>query len=166
MTKGKWKREVKADDDKFQTKLDSSSPSLLEVKEQPKITIIDKYVDEYLCPFCLHKDRISAYLISTKKGYHKGLGLCPECGNKMQLKTLTANMNAEQYAEFVYRYSVQGFWQKVNFETFNYRLRKYGLLLRFWARYKQLKGTKEQKSYADHMEEAQEQWAKEQGLMD
>jgi len=161
----KYVREQKAYDDKQQTTLNPKSPSFIQEKQQSKTDITDQYTGEYLCPFCLHYDKIEAYLISTSKGYHKGLGLCPECENKMRLESLTAEMTPEQYAEFMYGYSASGGWQKVKWEKWKQRMNNIGWTERFWLRYKQLKGDNTHETYQQYMERTQAEWAKEQGLV-
>jgi transcription elongation factor Elf1 len=160
---GKWDREQKAKEDKQQAKLNPKSPSFIQVKQETKTDIIQLHTGEYYCPFCLHKDRINKYLISTKKGYHKGLGKCPECGNQMQFKSLTAAWTPEQFAEWAYQYSASGYWQKVPFSKFNSRLRQIGWLERFWARYRQLKGSDDNESYTEHIEREQREQAVDEG---
>jgi len=146
---------MKAKDDKHQTRLAPKSPR--GCTEPMKFTMIPMadYEALYFCPFCLHTDKYTKFLISTPKGYHRGLGQCPECGNKMQLRTLLAEMTPEQYAEFAYPYSASGFWQKVPFEKWRERLYKMGWAHRFWGRYKQLKGEDGTESYGEYLERKQ-----------
>ena len=99
---------------------------------------------------------LQKYLISTKKGYHQGLGLCPDCKNKMQFKSLLADWTAEQYAEWVYPYSVDGFWQKCKWTQWKERLAKMGWATLFWNKYKQLKA--ENPSEGAFPEDSQEQY--------
>ena len=166
MTKSKYKREQAAIDDKKQLTLNPKSPTFIAEKQETTINITQVHTGTFYCPFCFHKDVIGQYLISTKKGYHKGLGKCPECGNEMQLKTLIAEMTPEQYAEFVYGYSKSGFWQKIKFKQFNERLNAIGWSERFWLKYKQLKGDDTSESYEAHLMRQQEEDAREQGLID
>lgn len=82
------------------------------------------------------------------------------------LKTLTTEMTPEQYAEFLYEYSCQGGWQKVQYKVWSQRLYEIGWSERFWTRYKQLKGISEEiEKYADYIERVQEEEAREQGLI-
>lgn len=166
MVKGKYNREYAADRDKQQAKLDFNSPSLLKEKKKAVISIIEVHTGIYRCPFCLNPNKINAYLISTKKGYDKRLGHCPACNNNMMLKTLTSDMTPEQFADFVFEYSRQGFWQKVSFKVFNQRLAEIGWIDRFWTRYKQLKGdTGITENYEQYMMRVQTEEAREQGLI-
>ena len=109
MSHGKWKREDKAYWDKHQAKFTPSGSLTQKIISKAEITTITEPVS---CPFCLHFGKIGEFLISTKKGYHKGLGLCPECKNQMQLRSLTAEWTPEQYAEWCFNYRLSGFWQK------------------------------------------------------
>jgi len=162
----KYNREQRAKDDKQQTMLNPKSPSFIQSKKKPEIQITETYTGTYMCPFCLHQDKINAYLISTKKGYHKGLGHCPECNNQMQIKTLVADMTPEQFANFAFEYSMQGYWSKVKFKEFNDRLYKIGWAERFWIEYKKLKGEDiGTEKYQDYLMRKQEEEAREQGLI-
>jgi transcription elongation factor Elf1 len=165
MTKSKYKREQAAIDDKQQATLNPKSPTFIAEKQDQKTTIVQAHSGKYYCPFCFHKDDIGIYLISTKKGFHKSLGKCPECGNEMQIKTLTADMSIEQYAEFVFGYSKSGFWQKINFKKFNERLKAIGWSERFWLKYKQLKGDDTNETYEEMLYRSQEEDARAQGLI-
>lgn len=166
MSYKKYNREQAAKDDKQQMMLNPKSPSFIQSKKKPEIQVTEIYTGTYMCPFCLHQDRIGAYLISTKKGYHKGLGHCPECNNQMQIKTLTADMTSEQFANFAFEYSTQGYWSKVKFKEFNDRLYKIGWLEQFWAEYKKLKGEDSgTEKYQDYLMRKQEEEARELGLI-
>jgi transcription elongation factor Elf1 len=163
MPKGRWNRQQSAREDKQQRKLDFTQPNLVEYKKPITVSVVEMYTGEYSCPFCLHSDKIGNFLISTKKGYHKGLGKCPECGNQMQIKSLTSDWTPEQYAEFMYEYSGQGGWQKVKFQVWSYRLNKIGWSQRFWNRYRELKGEAKTESYTDYIQRKQFEQAQEQG---
>jgi hypothetical protein len=114
------------------------------------------------CPFCLHDDRLQAFLVSTKKGISQARAECPECHNGMMMKSLTSEWTPEQYAEWAYPYAGSGFWQKVPFETWKKRLHEIGWSHRFWERYKALKGSDESEDYFDYLdrqqEETRQQW--------
>jgi len=166
VVKSKYKREYEAGIDKQQAKLDPQSPSFLKEKKKTVVSITEVLTGEYRCPFCLNPNKINAYLISTKKGYDKRLGHCPSCNNNMMIKTLTADMTPEQFADFVFDYARQGFWQKAPFKTFNDNLYAIGWSQRFWARYKELKGdTAAVENYEQYMMRKQEEEAREQGLI-
>ena len=157
MTRGKYDREYKARQDKLQAQLNPQSLSFIKKKPKPQEAVITTYEGEYYCPFCLHKDRMEKYLISTKKGYDRRLGLCPECKNKMMIKTLVTQMTPEQFAEFAYDYRMSGYWQKVPFSTFNKRLWELGIAERFWTRYRALKGEDDTESYQDYIMRKQQE---------
>jgi hypothetical protein len=167
MSHRKYKREQAAKGDKHQPKLDFTQPDLVEHKKPVTISVVEMYAGNYSCPFCLHSDKISNFLISGKKGYDKRLGLCPECKNKMMIKTLTANMTPEQYAQFMYEYSRQGGWQKVQFPVWSYRLQKIGWSQRFWNEYRKLKGEAvSTESYDEYVQRKQFEQAKEKGWVE
>lgn len=136
----------------------------LKLKQQPKIETFFKYgaTKVFYCPFCLGIHPFSKYLISTKKGYHKGLMQCPECNNKFRITTLTEIASPEEYAEFVYPYSASGFWQKVPWTKWKERLYGIGWAQRFWKRYKELKGEGQEDTYAQYLKDHQKEQAKEQ----
>jgi len=163
----RYKRQQAAQDDKQQRKLDLTQPSLVEQKKPVTVTITEMYAGNYSCPFCLHSDKIGSFLISRKKGYDKRLGHCPECNNNMEIKTLTANMTPEQYAQFMYEYSRQGGWQKVQFKVWSFRLQKIGWSQRFWNEYRKLKGEAvSTESYDEYVQRKQFEQAKEQGWIE
>ena len=151
MSAEKWKREMQAKQDGHQAKWTETGKLTQKIITKAEITTITEPVS---CPFCLHIGKIGEFLISTKKGYHKSLGLCPECKNKMQLRSLTAEWTPEQYAEWCFSYSLSGFWQKVPFKKWSDRLYKIGWSYAFWNKYKQLKGESTEdktESYQDYI---------------
>jgi hypothetical protein len=115
-------------------------------------TIFDER--KIFCPFCLGQYQINAFLISTKKGtINKLLGLCPDCKNEMQLKTLDSlvKMTMKEFARWCFEYRLSGFWGKVTrgfsgsegdvyFKEFNRRLKHFENYEDFWLTYKNLKG--------------------------
>lgn len=163
MPRGRYNRDYKARHDKQQAKLDPKSPSFLKEQVKEIISVTTLRTGNYACPFCLHSDTVDKFLISTKQGYHKGLGKCPECSNQMQLKTLFAKMTPEEFAEFAFGYASDGYWNKVPFSKFNRRLQQIGWLDRFWTRYKELKGDSPAEKYQDYLMRHQEEEAKEKG---
>lgn len=166
MSHRKYRREQNAKDDKQQTMLNPKTLSFIEPKQKPEVKITETFTGVYRCPFCLHLNKINAFLISTKKGYDKRLGHCPECNNNMMIKTLTSEMTPEQFADFAFDYSRQGYWQKVPFAKFSERLAVIGWTQRFWTRYKELKGdSKPTESYQDYVMRTQEEEARAQGLI-
>jgi len=164
--KSKYQREYDIRQDKQQCKLDPLSKTGIKFKPQDIIEVTVAHKSIYLCPFCLHRGKIEEYLISTKKGYHKGLGKCPECNNKMQLKTLTSNMTPEQFAEYAHGYRTSGYWSKVPFSKFNERLKEINWAIRFWGKYRQLKGESTDESYDDYIQRKQYEQAKEEGWIE
>jgi transcription elongation factor Elf1 len=157
LVKSKYKREQQVKDDLKQSILNPENLEKTELRKKVTVTVAAIYTGLYRCPFCLHEARINSFLISTGKGYHRGLGKCPECGNQMQLKTLTSKMTPEQFAEFAYGYRTAGYWQKVKFNTFNQRLKELGINFRFWKRYKELKGEEPTEGYEDWLMRKQQE---------
>ena len=102
------------------------------------ITITDKNV---FCPFCLAKQKLSKFTVSTKKGINKRLGKCPQCNNQMLFETLIRMLQwtPKDYAEFVYKYPSGAFFSKCKFQTWKQRLYDLDMSYEFWQTYKQLK---------------------------
>ena len=140
MTYKKWRKRRQTKQDPHQATLTTTSQEKMQRKQNTTKISFNISEGPFLCPFCLHLGKIDIFLISTAKGYHRGLGQCPECKNQFRWTTLTAEWTPEQYAEWVYDYSQAGFWQKIPYKTWSERLRKIGWSARFWRRYKQLKG--------------------------
>jgi len=162
----KWKREDAAKQDKEQATLNPYSPSFIKTKQEQQVSVTGILTGKYSCVFCLYSGRIEEFLISRKKGYDKRLVHCPECGQNMELRSLTAKWTPEEYADFLYRYSCQGGWQKVRFKIWSERLKEIGWSERFWLRYKELKGDSDQtESYEKHIMRQQEEEAREKGYI-
>ena len=101
-----------------------------------------KYKESFVfCPFCLNREMIDKFLVSTKKGLSRRLGKCPECQNGLLLETLIRMLEftPKEYAEFVYNYPRAEFWKKCKFELWKKRLTSLNMQYDFWDRYKQLK---------------------------
>lgn len=119
------------------------------------------FTQQVMCPFCLHADKLQAFLLSTSKGISQSRAQCPECKNGMMIKSLTVEWAPEQYADWVYDYTGSGYWQKCKFATWKERLFKIGWAKRFWDRYKALKGTgEESEGYIDYINRQGEEYAK------
>jgi len=166
MSHKKWRREQKAKDDNRQSRFTKTGTVQEPIKMTTIIGQVIPVTEQFSCPFCLGIYPLQKYLISTSKGYHRGLAKCPECGNQMRFESLTKQWTPEQYAEWCYPYSASGFWQKVPFTKWKDRLYKIGWSSRFWSRYRQLKGEDETPSYEQYLKDQQEEWAKEEGLID
>jgi len=159
----KWKRERQASADKSQSTIAPYGKQGYKLKEAPPVTQTYTIDEPVMCPFCLHIGKINEFLLSTKKGFDKRLGQCPECENKMMIRSLTAEWTPEQFAEWVYNYVESGYWQKVKFDKFRERLNKIGWSYRFWTKYKQLKGEEPTESYQKWLERKQrEEYEQEQ----
>jgi hypothetical protein len=93
-----------------------------------------------VCPFCLYQAKLSAFFISNKQGISQKKAHCPECNNGMEMSSLYNDWGSKEYAQWVYKYRVFGFWKKCPFEIWKKRLKQMGWSLDFWIMYKQLKG--------------------------
>jgi hypothetical protein len=136
----KWERDIDNKADKQQIKFDASGKMV-----QPKPAEITQFTavncnQPVMCPFCLYQAKLSSFFISNKKGISQGRAECPECHNGMLMKSLWADMNAKEYAKWVFDYRVNGFWQKCPFATWKKRLHDIGWSYDFWNTYKGLKG--------------------------
>ena len=141
------------------------------IYERAPVQVKDASVDvtqTVFCPFCLQSDKLQVFLISTKKGISKSRGQCPKCQSGMMLHTLLRQWTAESFADFVFNYARQGYWQKIKFEDWKVRLNALGWGPGFWDRYRALKAEnpregEESESYIDRMnrqgEEAAREWA-------
>ena len=166
MPKVKQRAIKKAEYDRKQTMLASTTTGV-KIKEEPSLTAdFIRLNPDVCCPFCLHLGKIRDFRVPTKHGYSKKRAQCPECNNLMQIRSLTQAMSPEQYAQWVFDYSLSGFWQKCPFHKFADRLKRMGISYRFWAKYKQLKGeANPEESYQEYLKAQQEKWAKKKGLI-
>lgn len=157
----KWDREHNSKMDNQQLVFNNGELTQKIQKQEPIFT----FKQRALCPFCFQPNDTDKFVISTKKGYHKRLGKCPNCQNQAEWKTFFANWTIKTFAQFCYEYSCSGFWQKCKYQQFNDALRQIGWLDQFWTEYKNLKGdsTDKTESYQDYMERKQVEEAKEQG---
>jgi len=154
----KYLREQKAKDDKQQTTFGDLG-LLKPTQMQQAKAVVDINTDQTVaCAYCLHQNKLYKFLISTKKGFHKSQAQCPDCHNKQLIRTLTAEMTPEQYAEFMYFNMQYGGWQKVPFDKWKERLAQLGWAQPFWDRYKALKAeyTEEDKYPQDSQEQYEE----------
>jgi len=163
MTPIKFKEQMKARFDKKQTILAPETETGV-TERQPEVRLSDHSTEEQvLCPFCLHIGKIKEFLVSTKKGISQYRAKCPECQNGMLIRSLLQEMTVEEYAEWVYNYVADGFWQKCKWYTWKDRLAKLGMAAAFWTKYKQLKGEDTTESYEDYIIRKQYEQAKEEG---
>jgi transcription elongation factor Elf1 len=133
------------------------------LQHRPGVKVVSTMLNTIcLCPFCFHQAKADEFVVSTKKGFHQGLGKCRACGNQSQWKNLRARWTAESLADWVYAYRADGFWKKVKYQWFNAGLARMGWVEAFWNRYKQLKGSPDEhgeayaeESYAAYVERAQ-----------
>lgn len=162
----------RAKEDLHQQIFGFSASHEVELKENPNkfATVQEKGIDPFLktrCPFCLCFHPITKFLITkydkkgNNKGYNRGSGKCPECGQGMQLKTLVSMRKwtiedpvagVKLYAAWVYEYRKSGFFQKIKFAEFNSMLKSMKWSREFWDHYKRLKGdlpTEEEKERDD-----------------
>jgi len=154
----KYLREQRADEDKQQTRL--GPIGLLEPSEMQKAKTETgpNYTQKVMCAYCLWQGPLHKFLISTKKGFHKSQAKCPDCGNGQLIRTLTADMTPEEYAEWMFFNIGYGGWQKVPFNKWKERLAQLGWARQFWDRYKTLKAeyTEEDKYPQDSQEQYEE----------
>lgn len=134
----KYNREQNILYDKQQLTIDNLKP--IDNYLKPRLSLNCEQI--VMCPFCLHKSKLLNFLFSIKKGFHKGLGKCPECKQKARFETLLTipNFTAKEFADFIFDYG-KYFWAKCRFEKFRNRLygdKGYAKL--FWEEYKRLKG--------------------------
>lgn len=137
--KNKWKIQMELKEDKYQFKLCENG---IKPNTSPlaRITTIN-YGQNVFCPFCLHKDSISKFMVN------KRLGICPECKNGMLIETLIRMLkwSAEDYAKFVFEYPYAHFWSKceAKFHIWKQRLYHLNMSNDFWLVYKKLKEREE-----------------------
>ncbi|MBU0791797.1 MAG: hypothetical protein KKC55_15205 [Gammaproteobacteria bacterium] len=162
----KYRTRERAKQDSKQMVIAPSEKKGFKRRGKPIPAEIQVKTGQFLCPFCLHADVITTYLISTKKGWHRTNGECPECHNGFRLESLTARMTPEQFGIWVYEYPAFRFWRKCEFEKFNRRLKQLGWSYKFWKAYKTEKQENKTQSYEEHMMEEQEEWRREQGYTD
>lgn len=171
----------KAAEDLQQSVFAVSASREIELKGNPNkfATVQEKGIDPFLktrCPFCLCCHPITKFLITKYdksgkgKGFDRGRGKCPECGEGMQLKTLTLMRKwtlenpadgVKQFAAFIYSYRSSGVWQKkIKFVQFNSMLKSMGWHKEFYTEYKRLKGdlpTAEETKRVDDLADAYEE---------
>lgn len=121
---------------------------------------------KFHCPFCLHIDVLTAFLVTTKKGWSRSNGRCPECQEGFRLHSLTMRMMPAEFGEWVYNYPAFRFWRKCSFEKFSRRLKMLGWAYPFWKAYKALKESDTSETYEEHLYKEQEAWAREQGYIE
>jgi len=131
--------------DKQQLTIDNLEP--IKSSLAPRLNLnIEQLV---ICPFCLYQAKLQKFLFSVKKGFHRSLGLCPECKQKARFETLLAipNFSPKEFAEWIFDYGKE-FWGKCIFEKFKNRLfldKDYAKI--FWEEYKRLKGDYYEEEY-------------------
>ncbi len=166
MTKISAKARRQARWDKQQYVLDYKSETATTKRITPITTIVEETKTVYYCPFCLFFGSISKFKFRTPKGKESKKARCPECKNEMLMRTITVSMTPEQYAEWVYAYVKDGFWQKIKFEKWKERLYKLGMAQRFWAKYRLLKGSSEEtETYQEYVERKAKEEAEEMGVI-
>ena len=157
----KWRVQSKASEDKQQQVFCVTASQGVELKSNHNkfATITEKGIDPFLnvrCPFCLSHLPLTKFLITRydrkgrSKGFDRGKGKCPECGQGMRLQTLVSMRqwmlvkSPEEgvflYAAWVWEYRRSGFFQKIKFAQFNSMLKSMGWSREFWDQYKRLKG--------------------------
>ncbi|MBA7534611.1 hypothetical protein ES705_26860 [subsurface metagenome] len=148
-----------------QTKLYiKKSGEMKPVRARAKVELIYK-TRQFSCPFCLYIAPITRFLIKLKnRNYSEKRFHCPDCEQIMNRDTLVREMSIEEYAEWILDAKA---WDRISFQKFKTRLRKMNIAYKFWGHYKKYKAEK-MEQYSDDEEEdykAQEEWAKERGLI-
>lgn len=139
--------------DKLQTRLTANGvePNSFKFAQKRLTDIIkDKNV---LCPFCLSIFYLKDF------SYSQGLYKCKHCSNKMRDKTLELmfkwfnceNPKIAEFAQWVYGYRLNGFFQKIIFKEWSGKLYTLGFSKEFWENYRRIKG--EDKSRDDYEED-------------
>jgi len=122
---------------------------------------VDPFKDA-TCPFCLGLSKLRLFLVSTKKGYDRGKGKCPLCGQGARFDTLLKVMSSpEQYAVFAFTYPARSFWEKVKqagFDVWKKRLKMMGWTERFWTEYKRQRGDEEKEEEEQRFKEDAEEY--------
>lgn len=147
----------KMEADKSQTMLDFSHQSGAKVRGEEPTTSVYPITTKFMCPFCLYIDNIYKFRVKTKEGYSEKRARCPDCDNLMQIRSLTKPMSIEEYAEWVFNYSLSGFWEKCPYKKFRERMWKLGWSRRFWKKYKELKGEGTTTTYEEYAMAQQEE---------
>jgi len=111
-----------------------------ELKQKPKRADTLAQEKICLCPFCFFYGQTYQFALSTGKGFHRSLGQCPNCKNKVRWTTLKRKWTLPEFVKFCYEYSRQGFWDKVKYKDFNHGLFVRGKLDAFWTMYRARKG--------------------------
>ena len=155
------KKKQSADQTKLYIK---KSGEMKPVQARTKVEIIYK-AKEFSCPFCLYSAPITKFLIKLKHGnYSEKRFHCPDCGQIMNKQTLTRVQTIEEYAQWILD---AGAWDRISFNKFKKRLKEMGISYQFWGHYKKCKA-EAMKAATEEEEEsyqAQEEWAKERGLI-
>jgi len=159
----KFKDQIKAKLDKRQTELAPNTETGVKEKTPTFNIQTANMTDIVTCPFCLYFGKIKEFLVSTKKGISQYRAKCPECQNGMLIRSLLQEMTVEEYAEWVYNYVENGFWQKCKWYTWKDRLAKLGWAYKFWKKYRQLKGEDTTEGYQDYIMRKQYEQAEEEG---
>lgn len=141
----KYRRREIAKKDLQQTVFGGKQELVIETNPHKFAVLTERSIDPYLkvtCPFCLGINPLRLFLISTKKGYNRGLGKCQMCGQGVKFRTLLwmHKASVQDYAKWVFEYRTSGFWQKIKFELWSKRLGMMKWTQPFWLEYKRLKG--------------------------
>ena len=99
---------------------------------------------EFVCPYCLHIDKINNFLYSISGTVSKKLRHCPDCDNVMRVNTLTVTMTLKGYGEWLQSVLPwEGARKKLRMDTIKKRMRERGIAGKVWyyyyfAKYQQL----------------------------
>ena len=139
-------RQEKTDKDRQQTRFTTTGTidkrkAILASKKNIKA----KANDIVYCPFCLWRGKLLRFAVSTKTGFSTSLAECPDCGQRMLMRTITmltkmTNDKIRAYAKWCFMYAQSGFWNKVTKGMWDMRLKQYKWDVIFWITYRRLKG--------------------------
>ena len=150
----KYEARLGAERDKSQLLIDGSKESIRVEQARRSMQLFNVSNKDFFCPFCLFEGVLSRFTLIYNKGGVAYMAVCPDCKNRMVVRSLVECMTVGEYADWVFGYASSGFWQKINFRVWSGRLYGLGMSEEFWVRYKELKGGRGE-SLEEHLEGVQ-----------
>jgi RNase P subunit RPR2 len=126
------------------------------MEEKPNTVIRLASLTKYRCPFCLYEGTIYDFRIKIKNGYSLKSVLCPDCSNKMRMKSLTQELKPADYAKWLYDYIIFGGYSKIKWDKLKYRLKQMGISNTFWTAWKLAKEEVHKLKYGDYEKQYEE----------